>query len=119
MAENAPTGDENSSPKTPLDFLKEARADQMKNVIGAQCALIEARSKFHEIGGDEDIEAGLLRIIEANPDGLSLVSVRGVHEDQKALNKARTALEKAGKIHEATKGQATVIKLGPAPAVAK
>ena len=119
MAQNAPAGDENPSPKTPLDFLKEARADQMKNVIEAQCALIEARRRFNEIGGGENIEAGLLRIIEANPDGLSLGTVRGVFEDQKALNQARSALEKAEKIHEAMKGQATVIKWGPNPTAAK
>ncbi len=47
--------------------------------------------------------------------GISLATVRGVYEDQKALTKEKTALIKAAKIREVAKKQAISLKPGPQP----
>lgn len=103
----------NANTKSKLDLAKEAQAEVQETLTTKRIEFLEALEEFRSIGGEDDVQVGVLKIVERYPNGVPYLFLQTVFPDT-ALTAAREALKETNKIVQVGRKGNVIIKLAEA-----
>ncbi|MEQ1858474.1 MAG: hypothetical protein ABMA13_00905 [Chthoniobacteraceae bacterium] len=102
------TSEAPASKKTALDLAKEAQAEIQVTMTDKRIDLLTTMLEFKGVGGEDDIQAGILKIAAHFKEGIPYPFLQSVYPEI-PLTKARDELVKNKKIvQEGKKGKRTI-----------
>jgi len=99
--------------KTKLELAKEAQIELHETMIDERIKFLETMQEFKSIGGSDNVEATVLRIVEHFKPGIPFLFLQTIAPDA-MLSKAIKDLKAEGKIEKLGKKGNVIIKLAVA-----